>query len=167
VVLQRKNDTEGIDLLEISGGSYESPAMMGAGKKQSTVEREVYFMDYIKKARRITTKPLMLTGGFRTVQVMEQALSDGHVDIIGLGRPFAIYPYLADNIFNNGLKTLETPSPKTGIKAIDKMGNLEVIWYELQIKRIGEGKQPDLNLSGLKAFRHSIWQFMKKSLFKN
>jgi len=60
---------EGIDLIEISGGTYEAPAMMGK-RKESTVKREVYFMEYIEKARKITDTPLMLTGGFRTASVM-------------------------------------------------------------------------------------------------
>jgi len=160
-------DKEGIDLLEISGGSYEAPAMMGQTAKQSTIEREVYFLDYIKKARKITSKPLMLTGGFRTVKLMEEALSEDHLDIIGLGRPFCIYPHVANDIFNKGLEKLEIPTPLTGIKIIDKVGGLDVIWYELQIKRIGEGKQPDPNLNGLKAFSHNIWLMMKKAFAKN
>ena len=160
-------DNEGIDLLEISGGSYEAPAMMGQAKKQSTIEREVYFLDYIKKARKTTTKPLMLTGGFRTVELMEEALLDNHLDIIGLGRPFCVYPHVAEDIFNKGLKKLEVPTPLTGIKAIDNVGGLDVIWYELQIKRIGEGKEPDPNLSGLKAYRQNIWLMIQKAFAKN
>ena len=160
-------DQEGIDLLEISGGSYEEPAMMGQTKKQSTIDREVYFMDYIKKARKITAKPLMLTGGFRTVELMERALAEDHLDIIGLGRPFCLYPHVADDIFNKGLKKIETPTPLTGIKAIDKIGGLDVIWYELQIKRIGEGKLPDPDLSGLKAYRQNIWLMVQKAFAKN
>ena len=160
-------DNEGIDLLEISGGSYEAPAMMGQVKKQSTIDREVYFMDYISKARKTTSKPLMLTGGFRTVELMEKALSDNQLDIIGLGRPFCVNPHVADDIFNKGLKKIETPTPLTGVKAIDKVGGLDVIWYELQIKRIGDGKQPDPNLSGLKALSQNTWLMIQKAFAKN
>lgn len=160
-------DQEGMDLLEISGGSYEAPAMMGQVKKQSTIEREVYFLDYIKKARKIVTKPLMLTGGFRTVELMEEALAENHVDIIGLGRPFCVYPHVADDIFERGIKKLITPTPLTGIKAIDKVGGLDVIWYAKQIKLIGEGKQPDLNLSGLKTLRQNTWLMIQKAFAKN
>jgi len=161
----RMLDAQGMDLLEISGGSYERPAMMGAVKKQSTIEREAYFMEYIKKARQITSKPLMLTGGFRTTAGMEQAITEGHVDIIGLGRPFALYPDLAQQIFSQQITTFETPMPKTGIKAIDKTGSVELPWYELQIKRIGEGKQPDAELNGLRAFGLSLWLSLQKSFF--
>jgi len=161
----RMLDAQGMDLLEISGGSYERPAMMGAVKMQSTLEREAYFMEYIKKARQITTKPLMLTGGFRTIAGMEKAIADGHVDIIGLGRPFALYPKLTQQIFEGELTAFETPMPKTGIKAIDKTGSVELPWYELQIKRIGEGKEPDAKINGLRAFGLSLWLSLQKSFF--
>jgi len=38
----------GIDLLEIFGGNYESPAMI-QGVKESTRRREAYFLDYAEK----------------------------------------------------------------------------------------------------------------------
>jgi len=78
-----------------------------------------------------------------------------------------LYPHVADDIFNKGLKKIETPTPLTGIKAIDKIGGLDVIWYELQIKRIGEGKLPDPDLSGLKAYRQNIWLMVQKAFAKN
>ena len=40
----------------------------------------------------------MLTGGFRSVKVMEDSLADGKLDVIGLGRPFCLYPNLAQDI---------------------------------------------------------------------
>ncbi len=163
----RMLDAQGIDLLEISGGSYERPAMMGATQKQSTIEREAYFLEYIKKARKLVTKPLMLTGGFRQVAVMEKAIADGHVDIIGLARPFAMHPKLCIQIFEQGLETLQAPYPKSGIKAIDDTGSLELLWYELQIKRIGEGKQPNPKLNGLRGMGRNVWVSLVKSFFKN
>jgi 2,4-dienoyl-CoA reductase-like NADH-dependent reductase (Old Yellow Enzyme family) len=38
----------GVDLLEVSGGNYESAAMFGA---LSTQKREAYFLDFAKQAR--------------------------------------------------------------------------------------------------------------------
>ncbi len=135
---------EGIDLIEVSGGTYEAPAMMGKRKK-STVQREAYFMDYIEKARKITDTPLMLTGGFRTVSVMEDAVKSDQLDIVGLARPFAVYPNLANEIFEGKQQEFKVAIRKTGVKAIDGMMN--IVWYEGQIKRLGEGKMPDLKLS--------------------
>lgn len=158
---------EGIDMLEISGGTYEKPAMVGHKQKKSTQEREAYFLDYIQKARKITTKPLMLTGGFRTVSIMEQALIDGNLDIVGLARPFCLYPELAQDIFCRKIEGFVTPLPSSGIKMIDKMGGIELPWYELQIHRLGKGKRPKKRMSGLLAFWFNLKSMIVKSLIKN
>lgn len=158
---------EGMDLIEISGGTYEKPAMVKGNRKQSTVEREAYFLDYIKKARQITDKPLMLTGGFRSVKVMEDALAEGAMDIIGLGRPFCLYPNLAQDIFDAKESRFEAPVPTIGIELLDKMGGVELPWYELQIQRLGKGKQPKPNLAGIWAFLFTLKGMFLKSFLKN
>jgi len=154
---------EGIDLIEISGGTYEAPAMMGK-RKASTVKREAYFMDYIEKARKVTSTPLMLTGGFRTTSVMRDAITSNQLDIIGIARPFTIFPEIANQIFEKTHHNFDTKIKKTGVKAIDGMMN--IIWYELQIKRIGQGKKPKLNLSGWTVFFNYIWLIVEQKLLK-
>jgi 2,4-dienoyl-CoA reductase-like NADH-dependent reductase (Old Yellow Enzyme family) len=158
---------EGIDLIEISGGTYEQPAMIKGDRKKSTIEREAYFLDYIKKARKLIKTPLLLTGGFRSVSVMENALEEGHLDVVGLARPFCLYPNLANQIFDGSVKKFEAPVPKIGIKLLDKIGGVELPWYELQIQRIGKGKSPKLELSGIFAFIFSIKSLFFKSFRKN
>ena len=158
---------EGMDLIEISGGTYEKPAMVKGNRKQSTFEREAYFLDYIEKARKITDKPLLLTGGFRSVKVMEDALADGKLDVIGLGRPFCLYPNLAQDIFVGKETRFEAPVPTIGIKLLDKLGGVELPWYELQIQRLGKGKKPKPNLAGIWAFLFTIRGMLLKSFLKN
>tara|TARA_B100001057_G_scaffold10378_1_gene9837 strand:- start:1182 stop:2402 length:1221 start_codon:yes stop_codon:yes gene_type:complete len=158
---------EGIDLIEISGGTYEKPAMVKGSRKKSTFEREAYFLDYIEKARKITDKPLLLTGGFRSVKVMEDALADGKLDVIGLGRPFCLYPNLAQDIFDEKEIHFEAPVPTIGIKLLDKMGGVELPWYELQIQRLGKGKSPKPNLAGIWALLITIRGMLLKSFLKN
>ena len=158
---------EGIDLIEISGGTYEKPAMVGIKQKKSTKKREAYFLDYIDKARKITNKPLMLTGGFRSAKIMEQALIEDKLDIIGLARPYCLYTNLAKDILSGKLKYINTPLPSSGIKMLDKLGGVELPWYELQIHRIGEGKKPNKELSGLAAFIFSLKNIIFKSFIKN
>ena len=158
---------EGIDLIEISGGTYEKPAMVKGNKKQSTIAREAYFLDYIEKARKITDKPLLLTGGFRSVKVMEEALAGGKLDVIGLARPFCLHPNLAQDIFDGKATRFTAPVPKIGIDFLDKMGGVELPWYELQIQRLGKGKQPNPNLKGIWAFLFSLRGMFLKSFIKN
>jgi hypothetical protein len=72
----------GIDLLEISGGTYEQPRLLGVeGRSEDAVQvrsstrvREAYFLEYAEAIRRVATMPLMVTGGFRTREGMEARL---------------------------------------------------------------------------------------------
>ena len=158
---------EGIDLIEISGGTYEKPAMVKGNRKQSTIEREAYFLDYVENARKITDKPLLLTGGFRTVKVMEDAIAGGELDMIGLGRPFCLYPNLVQDIFDGKETVFKTPLPTIGIKILDKIGGVELPWYELQIQRLGKGKKPKPNLAGIWALLITFRGMLLKSFLKN
>lgn len=152
---------EGIDLIEISGGNYESPAMMGSNKKKSTIEREAFFMDYIEKARNITQTPLMLTGGFRTKQGMENAIESNSLDVIGLGRPFVLYPELPADIFNNRLSEFHVDFRKTNSKMVNEALNL--LWYGAQMKRMGKGLDPDQNINAWGVFASYALGIMRKA----
>ncbi|MGH3736911.1 MAG: NADH:flavin oxidoreductase/NADH oxidase family protein [Micromonosporaceae bacterium] len=134
----------GIDLLEISGGTYESAAMMGVGgppKQASTRAREAYFLDYAERVRASTTLPLMLTGGFRTASGMSGAIATGAVDIVGIGRPVVVEPELPGHLLD-GTATVSTVRPRRlGVDSLD--GMTELAWYGQQLARIAAGKQPD------------------------
>jgi len=154
---------EGMDLIEISGGTYEAPAMMGK-RRASTIKREAYFMDYIEKARKVTNTPLMLTGGFRTSSVMQDAIASDQLDIVGIARPFAIYPNIGNDIFNERRLNFATEIKKTRVKGID--GLMNIIWYESQIKRIGEGKTPNPNLNAWIVFMKYFWLIIEQKISK-
>ena len=152
---------EGIDLIEISGGTYEAPAMI-VNRKKSTQDREAYFIDYIEKARKVTKVPLMLTGGFRSVEAMEEAVKSEALDLVGLARPFCIYPNLPKAIFEEGASSFPTTFKKSGVKMIDAA--MSLIWYEAQIRRLGQGKTPHLKLSPWKVFAHYVGLIVQRKL---
>lgn len=142
----------GIDMVEISGGTYEAPAMTGIEAKASTRAREAYFMEFAEKVRAAVKVPLMLTGGFRSVGGMSGALESGAIDFIGLGRLLAVEPD-APKRFLRGEESLHQVRPiSTGIGMVDRMALMEVAWYTRQLRRIGEGRKPKPNESGLQAF---------------
>ena len=85
---------EQMDLIEISGGNYESPTMTGARVRKSTLEREAYFLDFASRVRTETNVPLAVTGGFRTANGMAEAIASGAIDMVGLARPLAVDPDL-------------------------------------------------------------------------
>ncbi|HOF51803.1 MAG TPA: NADH:flavin oxidoreductase/NADH oxidase family protein [Rhodoferax sp.] len=152
----------GIDLIEISGGTYEAPAMTGVKTskepvKESTRLREAYFLEFAEKARAAVKTPLVVTGGFRSAQGMAQAIESGAVDMVGLARMLAIEPDAPKKLLA-GKPTLHTVKPiTTGIKAIDKLGLLEISWYTGQLKRIGRGEPTKPREPGLWVFAKQAW----------
>ncbi len=135
----------GLDLLEISGGSYEMPAMMGEGaRKASTVAREAYFLEYARAVRARTRLPLMLTGGFRSLAGMAGAIAEGAVDVVGLARPLAVEPDLPARLLA-GTAEGARPTPDLRIGAYDAF--LDLTWHAQQITRMGHGLAPDAKRS--------------------
>ncbi len=123
-------DDEGLDLVEISGGNYESPALLtGLGDaeldkqmslnaigKKSTRDREAYFLKYAEDIKaRLKKTPLMVTGGFRSRKVMESALEgnkdSGTVDLIGIARPLCVELDCVQKLLDHKIDVL--PSPET------------------------------------------------------
>lgn len=137
---------EGMDLIEVSGGTYERAAMVGTMQKESTLKREAYFMDFIVKARKMVKVPLMLTGGFRSKETMENALANNELDMVGLGRPYCMYPSLTDEMINGNRVSCDMPDVKTGVEKIDMTGMLVTPWYMFQLHRLGMGLEPDPNM---------------------
>lgn len=148
-------DEAGIDLIEISGGSYEAPVMAGAKaeqRKTSTIAREAYFLDFAENIRQQVKCQLMVTGGFRTVKGMNDALQSGACEFIGIARPLAVEPDLTDRLIAGQDVRYAVKPIKTGLAFIDKMAIMEIIWYAAQFKTIAQGRQPDPQLSPLKVF---------------
>lgn len=133
----------GMDLVEISGGTYEAPVMArGVQQKESTRKREAFFLEFAEKARAQVRVPLAVTGGFRTRAGIEAALASGALDMVGLARALAVDPdfprkLLAGEAVESGVRTL-----RTGIAAVDRAGLMEVAWYARQLHRMGRGDEP-------------------------
>ena len=156
----------GIDLIEISGGTYEAPAMTGVkvGKtpvKESTRQREAYFLEFAEKARQAVKTPLVVTGGFRSAKGMAEAIESGAVDMVGVARMLAIEPDVPNKLLAGRAPLYQIKPITTGIKAIDKMGLLEITWYTGQLKRIGRGRSPKPNEPGLWVFIKQAWGMLR------
>ena len=151
-VIQALHD-EGIDLVELSGGTYEAPAMSDQKRhRASTLAREAYFLEFAEKVRAAVPVPLMVTGGFRSLGGMATALSSGAMDLIGLARGLAIEPDLPQRLLAGQEPQYAVRPISTGIKAIDRMALMEVVWYSRQLRRMAKGQAPKPNESGLWSF---------------
>lgn len=161
----------GVDLIEISGGNYEQPRMinfdrkdpLGANKRESTKKREAYFLDFVPKLRAKVSIPVMVTGGFRSVVAMDQALNQDGVDMIGIGRPMVLDPDVANKILSGELSHLFSRdddlvigggllgpnSPISFLRDLNAWGSLG--WYYEHIYSLADGKKPDLALSPFRA----------------
>ncbi len=86
-------EEEGADFVEVSGGNFEtSTAYQHTSAQESTKAREAYFLTYAKDIKAAVNIPVMVTGGFRSKAVMDEAIETNSADLIGIGRPFIIDP---------------------------------------------------------------------------
>jgi 2,4-dienoyl-CoA reductase-like NADH-dependent reductase (Old Yellow Enzyme family) len=83
----------GVDLVELSGGSYESPAMTGRPADGRSTAREAYFLELAADLAKTSLLPLMLTGGISRRETAEAVLASG-VAMIGMGTAIGVTPDL-------------------------------------------------------------------------
>lgn len=173
----------GVDLLEISGGSYEQPAMMDVPGLEaseapkvarSTATREAYFVDFAKAMRaELKRLPLMVTGGFRTRAAMEQALATGAADLIGIGRPLCGAPAACNDLLA-GAAALPRYEARLALlpawlrwmeraNLVRAIGGFAVqLWYYAQLDHIGRTGAPRIEQSPFSAMKqvekhHADW----------
>ncbi len=167
---------EAIDLLEVSGGTYEQPKLVGLDnlsinpkmaetRRESTIAREAYFLDYARDIRAVMKKPMMVTGGFRTRGGMNAALAANACDVIGVGRPLCVDPKIIHKLLSGAVDVLPTPekemeigpgwlglnSPLRIMAALNGWGQQG--WFCLKLLEMGAGQDPDLSMGVFKAFR--------------
>jgi len=142
----------GVDLLEISGGTYENVAFFLLNEeehqlKKSTQQREAYFMDFARKVREVSKLPLMVTGGFRTYDFCEEVLKKGELDLIGMARPFITnLPDMAE-FLTGQVKELYNRPIRTGIQLLEDAA--EGGYYARQIVRLAKGQPVKLEHNAL------------------
>jgi hypothetical protein len=117
--------------------------------KESTLQREAYFMDYMEKVRQLVKTPLVVTGGFRSGMAMNEALQTGATDFIGIARTMAVDPEFPNKLLNDNHHNMPLAVPTTGKPALDSLGMVGLVWYEHQMWRLAKGKNAKPNLSAL------------------
>lgn len=139
---------EGIDLIEISGGNYETQSMSADAEKSGG---KGFFVDYARRLKREVTTPIMVTGGLRDAYFVNNAISNVEFDLAGFSRPFALYPELGKQLIEQrntpNSPPVVTPYIKTGIGMLDRILLINITWYEEQIALISKGLSPNLAMS--------------------
>lgn len=174
----------GVDLLEVSGGTYEQLAFFQDTPedqiRDSTRQREAMFLEYAKSIKAVAAMPIMVTGGFRTKAGMDQALEAGHTDMIGVARPFCLDPVFPVRMLSGMVDALPVPEsrlvlgsgfwgPNSKSETMRGLNNFsQAGWYYSQIERMAAGKRPNPDLSPLWAllghFWHDFWRVWRRRM---
>jgi 2,4-dienoyl-CoA reductase-like NADH-dependent reductase (Old Yellow Enzyme family) len=162
-----------VDLIEISGGTYEQPKLLGLegieeteeqDVAHSTMMREAYFVDFAIAMQEKVSIPLMVTGGFRHRSVMEQAIASGGADLIGIGRPMCVDTDAPAQLLA-GAEELQRYEAQLSlfpgwlsflgrIKALRSVAGFAVqFWYYAQLDAIGRTGEAETALSVFAATR--------------
>ncbi|WP_300628821.1 NADH:flavin oxidoreductase/NADH oxidase family protein [Pseudomonas sp.] len=133
-----------IDLLELSGGSYEAPAMQGEARDGRTLAREAYFLEFAKELATIAKMPLMVTGGIRRLPVVQQVLDSG-IAMAGIATALTLEPQLIKHWregrdLNPQLKPIDWKR-----KPLAALATLAVV--RDQMRRLSRGRQPNAKVA--------------------
>ncbi|MEJ2866190.1 tRNA-dihydrouridine synthase [Actinomycetospora sp. OC33-EN08] len=146
----------GADLLEVSGGNYERPAMVGldASGAELAGEHESPFWNSAAALSAAVDVPVVLTGGFRSRTEVDRALAAGVCAAVGVGRPLAVRPELAGRFVRGEVDTLDRPAPRLGGPAAVRAllgAAVGAGWHRVQLARASRGRGPALRLPALAA----------------
>ena len=138
----------GVDLVELSGGSYEAPAMQGEARDGRTLEREAYFVGFARDIRTVARMPVMVTGGVRRLAVAEQAVASG-VDMVGMGTALAIAPSLPRDWRAGQDRAPALPPIVWKNKPLAALANMAAVRF--QLRRLSRGRRTAPEVSPLRA----------------
>ena len=161
----------GVDLLEISGGTYEQPRLLNLdgvepieeqSLARSTLAREAYFVDFAKAMREQLSIPIMVTGGLRRKEVMNHVLETGGADMIGVGRPLCVDAEGPNQLLDGADELIRYEDnlsllPRwlmwlTRLNAVRTINSFATqFWFYEQIANIGRAGKPDPQLTVFRA----------------
>ncbi|CAF1222928.1 unnamed protein product [Rotaria sp. Silwood1] len=167
-----------IDFIEISGGTYEAPVMMGTedqSRSERTRRREAYFIEFAAKVRRTTSVPLLVTGGFRTRQAMNDAILSNACDLVGIGRPTCLQFNLPERLLDRNIPDEDARAIRYDIRGTKIFNLLPIagvgsgigtLWHNWQMHRVAiENREPDPTLTVQEKLLSILFKMVKKSSF--
>jgi 2,4-dienoyl-CoA reductase-like NADH-dependent reductase (Old Yellow Enzyme family) len=137
-VVELLND-EGVDLVEVSGGSYEA-SIFAAGRDGAAHDRG-HFNDEARAARAVAKMPIMVTGGFTSKKSVLRARTDG-ADVVGLGRTMILDPELPRRLLDASdasVRLPKLPARSHPIAALAELG-----WYSERLVDLADGREREV-----------------------
>ena len=134
----RMIDNTTVDLIDVSGGTYFPGA---ASSSDGSSSSGPYFIEFGKRAKAVTSVPIVLTGGFENRDQAVTAIASGSTDAVGLARAMVLEPVLADTWLKEGggdprFPRFDAP-PRGGVTA----------WYSMRLTALGEDDEDRFDLT--------------------
>ena len=126
-----------VDLVELSGGSYEAPAMQGRGADGRTLAREAYFLEFAKSLAAVARMPVMTTGGIRRHEVAQKVLASG-VAMVGIATALATRPELPAAWFAG--RELDVPAQAVAWKDKGMAGLASMALVKRRLRALAAGQ---------------------------
>lgn len=137
-----------VDAVELSGGSYEAPAMLGLLSDGRTLAREAYFLEFAREISAVARMPLMVTGGIRRRSVAEKVIESG-VSMAGIATALAVNPNLPRD-WRAGADSAALLRPVNWKnKALRSFASMAMVYY--QLKRLSQGRSSHPSVSPIRA----------------
>ncbi|OYN98283.1 2,4-dienoyl-CoA reductase [Enemella evansiae] len=128
----------GVDVVELSGGSYEAPAMTGQTGDVRSGAREAYFLSLAQDLAATSRLPLMVTGGVVRLPVAEEVLADG-IDLVGMGSALGMEPDLPNRWRRDREAKVALPPVRFKDKAVGSAASIARV--RQQLRRLGAGRR--------------------------
>ena len=177
-VVQQLNQMN-VDLVELSGGSYERPAMQGGAESKqansSSLRREAFFVEFARDIASIAQMPIMVTGGIlkRSVAIdtLQKNSAGFAVKMLGIARGLAFEPDLV-NHWKQAEFAVNLPVINWKNKVLTALAVMSVT--KTQLNRMAVGKTPkytsspafallvDQLKSRLRTIRYKRWRAKTK-----
>ncbi len=141
-----------VDLVELSGGSYEAPAMQGQSRDGQTLAREAYFLEFAKQIKLVAKMPLMVTGGIKRKQVADHVM-ESNIDLVGIATALALDPKLPNKWQQGDMVTPNLPNITWKNKVMASLANMARVKYQLNQLSKQRAVQPNV---------HPLWALIKQ-----
>ena len=130
-----------VNLVELSGGSYEAPAMQGRSADERTLAREAYFLSFTEKLVQRSPIPLMLTGGIQKFGIAQKVINTGF-SLCGLATTLAYKPDIINVWYKTPEFRLNIPAINWSNKTLAALATMAII--KRQLRRMSQGQKPKL-----------------------
>lgn len=143
-VVKRLNELP-VDLVEISGGSYESPAMQGHTRDGQTLAREAYFLEFAERIGRVARMPVMVTGGIRRREIAEIVINSPSVAMVGMATALAFEPNLPSQWLTGDGAQIKSVQISWKNKAFVAVAITAIIKKQLSLLSLGKATKPGIS----------------------